>query len=295
VHYKFETTNCPNCGAQLARECARCDREIFAPVVDRCQFCGLPQPWAAERREGAERASIRLWRQKRDKKSKSERRAHDPALRLYRLKGRGDVWVIDGDIAHLAVDAVVSNNDIDGQMWAQVASAIKNAAGEGVERFAQDGKPFRLGQAWVTAPGALQHMKGIIHVASMTRNGESTIETVRKCLTAALKVATKEGYESVGIGAIGSGPRGAIDPSTWFETFAEITTEYLSSKTKKIKTRPPISIVLVLFEPSDFEKDLATLHRAFWDAWVKLKKPSKGKPAVCFETPEQRLSESDSR
>lgn len=295
VDYKFETINCPNCGAQLDRKCVRCGREFFAPVVDRCQFCGLPQPWAAERREGAERASIRLWRPKGGKKSKSKRRAHDPALLLYRLKGSGDVWVIDGDIAHLAVDAVVSNDDIDGQMWAQVASAIKNAAGKGVERFAQDGKPFRLGQAWVTAPGALQHMKGIVHVASMTRNGESTIETVRKCLTAALKLATKEGYASIGIGAIGSGPRGAIEPSKWFETFAEVTTEHLSDRTKRVKMRSPISIVLVLFEPADFKEDLATLHQAFWDAWVQLKRPSRGKPSVRFEILEQQgLDESTS-
>ena len=202
--FTFETTNCPECGARMARRCARCKHEILAPVVDRCRFCGLPQAWAAERRAGADRASIRLWRPEPDDVRESERRVHDPALLLYRRKDRGDIWVLDGDITRLDVDAIVSNDDVDGQMWAQVARAIRVAAGEGVERLAQEGKPFRLGHAGVTAPGSLQQLKGIVHVAAMSRHGESTLDTVRECLVAALKVAAAERYESSGVAAQGT-------------------------------------------------------------------------------------------
>jgi O-acetyl-ADP-ribose deacetylase (regulator of RNase III) len=277
VSYTFETTNCPECGARLARECARCKNGIFAPVADRCQFCGLPQPWASERRAGAERASIRLWRKEPDDVPESERRVHDPALPLYRSHTNGDVWVIDGDIAHLAVDAVVSNDDVDGQMWAQVARAIKNAAGEGVERLAQEGKPFKLGNAWLTTPGALGQMKHIIHVASMSRHGESTIKTVRECLVAALAVADEKHFESVGIAAIGSGPA-AINPAEWFRVFAETTIAHLDVDSRDQPRMPRLAIVLVLFEPPDFEAELRTLQRAFFDAWEKTGKPAGGEP-----------------
>lgn len=300
VTFTFETTNCPECGARLARKCARCDHDIFAPVVDRCQFCGLPQPWAAERRMGAERSSIRLWRPEGDDVKEADRRVHDPAVPLYTSEGRGSLWVIDGDIARLDVDAVVSNDDVDGQMWAQVARAIKTAAGEGVEPLAQEGKPFRLGHAWVTAAGALK-MKGIIHVASMGRHGESSLKTVRECLHASLRVASRESYESIGIAAIGSGPA-SIDPAEWFRTFAEVTTKHLSDDLgPKIAAAPQLAIVLVLFEPVDFAAEINTLNRAVWDAFVRLGKPKGGEPAVRFKrrwgrltpTPADRLSGED--
>ena len=55
--FVFETNNCPKCGAPLLRKCARCHRKILAPVVDLCRACGLPQPWAAERRAGTDPAN----------------------------------------------------------------------------------------------------------------------------------------------------------------------------------------------------------------------------------------------
>jgi O-acetyl-ADP-ribose deacetylase (regulator of RNase III)/predicted RNA-binding Zn-ribbon protein involved in translation (DUF1610 family) len=276
--FTFETTNCPKCGARMARRCARCNHEIFAPVVARCQFCGLPQAWAAERRAGADRASIRLWRPEPDDVKESDRRVHDPALPLYSRKGRGDVWVLDGDITRLDVDAVVSNDDVDGQMWAQVARAIRVAAGEGVERLAQEGKPFRLGHAWVTAPGALQQLKGIIHVAAMSRHGESTLETVRECLAAALKVAATERYESVGVAAMGSGPA-AIDLSEWLQAFAEVTVAHLNDDSHSDEDAPPLSIVLALFEPPSLDEAAAELRAAVYEAWEKTGRPTDGEPA----------------
>jgi O-acetyl-ADP-ribose deacetylase (regulator of RNase III) len=292
--FSFETESCPHCGAPLTRICARCEEEILAPVVDRCRFCGLPQPWASSRRAGAERASIRLWRaqkstNKRRTERTSEHRANDPALPVYECKGRsrsgrkkakkqrggGDVWVIDGDIASLAVDAVVSNDDVDGQMWSQVASAIKNAAGEGVEHLAQQDKPFRLGYAWLTDPGALTHMKGIIHVASMTRHGKSTVGTIRTCLRTALELADELEYHSLGLGAFGSGPAAnAVDIDEWFQVFADVTAAFLLER----PAGRPLSIVLVLFEPAKLGDDVAKLRHAFAHSWAMLGSPKRGRP-----------------
>jgi O-acetyl-ADP-ribose deacetylase (regulator of RNase III) len=285
--FKFETKNCTKCGVPLVRQCARCKQDILAPVVDLCRSCGLPQPWAAERRAGTDRASIRLWHPEKKKKGKREKeiesRVNDPARRLYRSvietkKGKktlGDLWVIDGNIVQLDVDAVVSNDDVDGQMWAQVARAIKQAAGEGVERLAQEGKPFKLGHAWGTTPGNLEQMKGIIHVASMNRHGESSVEAVRECLAAALQLAAEKKYRSIGIAAMGLA---TIDREKWFEVFAETTVSFLSGDAKPKGETVPLSIILVLFEPPKFEKEVKKLRRAVYDKWVKIDKPADGKP-----------------
>jgi O-acetyl-ADP-ribose deacetylase len=298
--FKFETKNCTNCGAPLVGKCARCKEDILAPVVDLCRRCGLPQPWAAERRAGADRASIRLWRPEKKKEQKERREkggeslVNDPALPLYSSKdrkkkkkkkkgktgkrgARGDIWVIDGNIVQLDVDAVVSNDDVDGQMWAQVARAIKKAAGEGVERLAQEGKPFKLGHAWVTTPGNLQQMKGIIHVASMNRRGESSIEAVRECLAAALQLASEKEYRSIAIAAIGLA---AIKREEWFKVFAETTVSFLSGSAKPKGGTEPLSIVLVLFEPSKFEEDVRKLRRATYEEWVKIGRPADGRPKL---------------
>jgi O-acetyl-ADP-ribose deacetylase (regulator of RNase III) len=278
----FETTHCPLDGAKLTRRCARCERPVFAPVVDRCEFCGVPQPWATERRAGAERASLRLWRRGREEIEKGVSRVHDPALHLYSSpkKGKddhpGDVWVLDGNIARLAVDAVISNDDIDGQMWSQSARAIKNAAGEGVERLAQEGKPFRLGHAWLTDAGDLKQMKNIIHVASMSRYGKSNIETVRKCLASALDLAAEKNFRSIGLTAFGTGPA-AIDLNEWIEAFAEITVGFLNGPAKA-KRSEELSIVLVLFERREFEEEVEKLRVAFRRAWMKHGEPADGRP-----------------
>jgi O-acetyl-ADP-ribose deacetylase (regulator of RNase III)/ribosomal protein L37E len=275
--FTFETTNCPFCGSGLARTCGRCGHEIFAPVEDRCQFCGLPQPWATERRAGAERADLRAW--SRDAKERGELKgyANDPALELYESEGRGSLWVIEGDITQLEVDAVVSNDDVDGRMWSQVARAIKTGAGEGIERIAQEGKPFRLGHAWWTIAGGLQQMKGIIHVASMSRRGKADIRVIRKSLVGALDLATKQGCRSLGIAAIGSGPT-TIEPSAWYRMFAEVVVEYLSERESSEGDGPPeLAIVLALFEPADFPAEVERVGKAVRHAWRGTGQPSNGR------------------
>ncbi|HSK48360.1 MAG TPA: macro domain-containing protein [Coriobacteriia bacterium] len=281
----FETSNCPQDGAKLVSNCARCERPVFAPVVDRCQFCGVPQPWAKERRAGVERSSLRRWRPEPDSVPENERQVHDPAELLYTSKvslaggneRRADVWVLDGDIVRLAVDAVVSNDDVDGQMWSQSARSIKDVAGEGVERLAQEGKPFRLGHAWVTTAGDLRQMKGIIHVASMSRYGKSSIDTVRKCLVAAFRLAAHKEYTSVGLTAFGTAPA-TIKMHEWFEVFAETTVDFLSDPERQDERPADFAIVLALLGPQKLEKNIEELRGAFHDAWVKAGEPASGKP-----------------
>jgi O-acetyl-ADP-ribose deacetylase (regulator of RNase III) len=263
--YTFETSNCPKCGAPLERKCVRCKSQILAPVADLCRSCGLPQPWAMERRASAERASIRHWHP-------DSKEGNDPARFLYGHDGGGELWVIEGEIARLDVDAVISNDDVDGQMWAQVARSIRNAAGAEVEQRAQDGKPYKLGQAWLTKAGDLA-MEGIIHVASVTRRGDLSMETTLECLSSALEIAADKGYGSIGVAAIGSGPN-AIKVDEWYEEFANLMVTYLSRKGDS--KAPPISVVLVLFEQSNFEQTVMALEEMVREVWEELGSPAEG-------------------
>ncbi|HWO84714.1 MAG TPA: macro domain-containing protein [Solirubrobacterales bacterium] len=266
----FETSNCPKCGAQLVRECARCKHEIFAPVVDRCQSCGLPQPWAAERRAAAERAGLRKWHP-------DDKETRDEATKLFEV-AHGDLWVVEGDITRLEVDAVVSNVDVDGQMWAEVASAIRKAAGEEVEQRAQDDRPYKLGEAWDTSGGDMgPALKGIIHVASMNRRGESSLAIVRDCLNSAMDKAVKKSFESVAVGAFGSGPN-AIDAKDWQRVFVQTVVSYLTNSQLPEAEDRRFAVVLVLFEPQDFDADRRFLADAVEETYEKLGRPSAASP-----------------
>jgi len=243
---------------------------MFAPVADRCQFCGLPQPWAADRRAAAERSSTLLW-------NPDDPEVHDPAKRLYSVPGRGGLYVIEGDIIRLAVEALVSNDDVDGQMWAETARAIRNAAGEEIEQRAQDGKPYKLGEAWVTPAGDLgSSQKNIIHVAAMNRHGESDVGVVIDCLNSILDVARREGYESIGLSAFGSGPN-AIDKYEWYRVFARTIVSHLTGDAAPTEPdSPEIAIVLVLFEPQDFMNAHRYLSEAVTGVFGELGRPSWG-------------------
>jgi O-acetyl-ADP-ribose deacetylase (regulator of RNase III) len=177
----------------------------------------------------------------------------------------------------LAVDAVISNDDVDGQMWSQSARSIKDAAGEGVERLAQEGKPFRLGYAWTTTAGELRQMKGIIHVASMSRYGKSSIETVRECLAAGFRLAAKKEYASVGVTAFGTAPA-AIEMREWFEVFADTAVDFLGDPARQEDQPAGFAIVLVLLGPQEFERDVKQLRAAFHGAWVNAGEPFGGEP-----------------
>jgi O-acetyl-ADP-ribose deacetylase (regulator of RNase III) len=180
--------------------------------------------------------------------------------------------VIEADIARLNVEAVVSNDDVEGRMWTAVARAIKTAAGDDVERLAREGTPYRPGQAWITRPGDMSHLRGIVHVASMNRRGESTLEIVRRCLVAALRLAADKGYRSLGVAAIGSGPK-AIQPAEWLKAFADVAVAHLQRPTDGQGSGTEIQVVLVLFEARDLEADLRTLQWALCRAWRRTGAP----------------------
>jgi O-acetyl-ADP-ribose deacetylase (regulator of RNase III) len=270
LRFEFQTTNCPDCGARLARSCARCHQPLLAPMSERCESCGVPFPWSAIRASRPGALERRGWRP-------GEKDVNVGAVPVYHSTG-GTVWVVEGDIVRIAVDAIVSNDDVDGKMWTEVARAIKLAAGEDVERQASVGAPFEQGHAWITRTGAMHWVSAIIHVAAMNRRGESDMDKIKNCLRKAFSLARKERLASVGLAAIGSGPF-ALPSGEWFEMFAGVVVEAV--------TMPPggarphhLDIVLVLFETDNVASDVATLERAVSQAWRGCGKPSYGHPPI---------------
>lgn len=265
IKYSFETLTCGKCGTPYLSQCGRCASPIFAPVVDRCESCGLPHPWAVERRAAATRSQPRQWKGK---------ETHSPAVLLAAF-GHGksldkELLVVDGDITTFAVDAVISNDDVDGRMWALVASSIKSAAGADIELESVSHGPYPLGSAWFTHGGNLP-TNGVIHVAAMGRNGQSNgFETIRQCVRSALKVAVDKGMESVALATIGTTPPGTpqvITLNDWLKRITRVIVDILDSTCGKL------TVILVLYEQDNFTKLVESLVTEVASA-VRMLQPS---------------------
>jgi|GEM_PF-729496 len=115
--------------------------------------------------------------------------------------------MIDGDLTALLVDAIVSPDDGDGQMYSYLASTIKLQAGEEVEEESVDSGPLRPGSAWYTTAGALDHLKGIIHVAMTESDGKAEFDNEKLCVRSAYAEAKAKSLESFGVAAFGPGVR----------------------------------------------------------------------------------------
>lgn len=204
VSIEHETDSCPVCGSAMVRTCEGCDRDILFPVEERCESCGLPYPWSPER--------IRVMsRRRRGWDLKSSLPAEQiypvpPAGQAQEAEAKHDrLLLIDCDLTALLVDAIVSPDDGDGQMYSHLASAIKLQAGEEVEERSVDMGPHRPGSAWYTTAGELSsHLKGIVHVAVPEGDAQSGYDDVKQCVRSAYAEAKAQSLESLGVAPFGS-------------------------------------------------------------------------------------------
>lgn len=246
INYTFETSNCRICGSLFLRECGRCHSRVFAPVTDRCENCGLPHPWAADRLAATRRAQPRQWR--------PGSKTNSPAL-LLAEDLPGQIYVIQGDVTTFVVDAVVSNDDVAGRMWAAVASSIKAAGGPDIETESVSWGPYPLGTAWVTDGGGTLRARKVIHVAAMDRQGMSHgIPTIQACVRAALNKANEEQVNSLAVATIGTGTQ-AIALKKWLERVSAEIVSFL-----RAEGRQDLDVLLVLYETSDFESAVTQLR-----------------------------------
>jgi O-acetyl-ADP-ribose deacetylase (regulator of RNase III)/predicted RNA-binding Zn-ribbon protein involved in translation (DUF1610 family) len=256
VLFEFETNNCPDCGSWLLDRCQRCEEPFAAPVGDRCEHCGLPQPWSPERLSSTKRLPLRRW-------APNDADVHDPARAIYPAKGHPQLLIIEDDVTNIAVEAVVSNDDVDGRMYTVIASAIKAAAGQQVEDESIEHGRAALGDAWSTAAGALRKpLKRIVHVAAVDRRGNSSIEVVVDCVRSALGVARHQKLESLAIAAFGTGTgdgrRQVIDLDDWLSAVGPA----IVSDLQESPGSPPLAVLLVLYGPEDFAARVELLKSA---------------------------------
>lgn len=240
TRFEFETRNCPTCGGRLLRECPRCAAPILSGPESRCRNCGAPQIWARDRQ--ALRSVRRNWRRTAE---------HIADV------GSQKLWMFGGDITAIELHrgAVVSTDDIDGTMWGDVALAIRDAAGHGVERESVERGPYRLGDAWVTESGALPGL-AIVHTASMDAEGLSSLPVVEACVRSVIERACEAGLATLAMPVIGSGTSG-LDVMACTSAIVEAAVHSLRGRTCELR-----DVVIVVFERPEFAPIVAAARSA---------------------------------
>lgn len=121
--------------------------------------------------------------------------------------GKGEISVIQGDIADQDTDAIV--NAANNHLWmgAGVAGAIKRKGGVVIEQEAMAKGPIAVGTAVSTTPGTL-NAKRVIHAAVMGQDLQTEADLIKKATQNSLAVAEKEGLASISLPALGTGVGG---------------------------------------------------------------------------------------
>jgi O-acetyl-ADP-ribose deacetylase (regulator of RNase III) len=133
--------------------------------------------------------------------------------RLVGRCGPAEVWLCQGDITGLRVDAIVNAANNQGWLGSGVAGAIRRAAGDQVEAEAVAQGPWAVGDAVRTGPGRLasRGVTAILHAAAMGSGQAASPGTVAGATAAALRLAAAEGLASIAFPALGTGV-GGLDP-----------------------------------------------------------------------------------
>jgi O-acetyl-ADP-ribose deacetylase len=118
-----------------------------------------------------------------------------------------ELYVVDGDIARLQVDAIANAANTHLWMGAGVAGAIKRAGGEEIEREALAKGPIEVGEAVATGAGRLP-ARWVIHGAVMGQDLRTDAGLVERTTRSCLAVADELGAESLALPAFGTGVGG---------------------------------------------------------------------------------------
>jgi O-acetyl-ADP-ribose deacetylase (regulator of RNase III) len=121
--------------------------------------------------------------------------------------GQTDLAVVAGDIAALAVDAVVNAANDHLWMGSGVAGALRAAGGVEIEEEAVGKGPIPVGTAVVTRAGRLP-ARWVIHAAVMGQDLRSDEELVRRATKEALEIADRLLCATVALPAFGTGVGG---------------------------------------------------------------------------------------
>lgn len=138
--------------------------------------------------------------------------------------------VVQGDITEQQADALVNAANTDIQMGGGVAGALREAAGEDIQREANQKSPIGLGDAVETEAYNLD-AESVIHAATMELGGGANESTIRNSTRNALARADDVGCESMVLPALGCGIAGVdLDEGAYyiFEEILDFDAETLS-------------------------------------------------------------------
>jgi O-acetyl-ADP-ribose deacetylase (regulator of RNase III) len=119
----------------------------------------------------------------------------------------GRVVIEEGDITHVATDAVVNAANTRLLLGSGVAGAIRARGGPSIQEECERQAPIELGGAVLTGAGDLP-ARHVIHAAGMELGGSVSEESLRSTTRRSLELAAHHGLRSVAFPAIGTGVGG---------------------------------------------------------------------------------------
>ena len=129
--------------------------------------------------------------------------------------------VVQGDITEQRADALVNASNTDIQMGGGVAGALREAAGDDIQREANQKSSIGLGEAVETGAYDLD-AEYVIHAATMELGGGANESTIRNSTRNALVRADDLGCASIVLPALGCGIAGVdLDEGAYY-IFEEI-------------------------------------------------------------------------
>jgi O-acetyl-ADP-ribose deacetylase (regulator of RNase III) len=169
------------------------------------------------------------------------------------LKDR--ITVVKGDITGVEADAIVNPSNSYGVMGGGVALAIKRRGGGEIEREAMAKAPIGVGGAVVTTAGRLK-AKAVIHASTMAKPAQRVgVRNVRLATRAALREASKHGFESIAFPGMGTGVGGVPKDEAARAMLEEI-------KTHLAREALPERVILVAFDEELFSAFKRALEEA---------------------------------
>lgn len=138
--------------------------------------------------------------------------------------------IVQGDITKQRADALVNAANTDIKMGGGVAGALREAAGEDLQREANKRSPISLGDAVETGAYDLA-AEYVIHAATMELGGGANESTIRNSTRSALVRADELSCESMVLPALGCGIAGVdLDDGAYyiFEEIADFDSETLT-------------------------------------------------------------------
>ncbi len=118
--------------------------------------------------------------------------------------GSLEIDFLNKDIVSIDVNAIVNPANTELIMGGGLALAIKDKAGDVVEREAVKLAPIGLGESIVTTGGRLK-AEAIIHSATMKMDFKTDEDIIRRAFKSALEVAEKKEFKEIAVPALGCG------------------------------------------------------------------------------------------